>query len=63
MNDVDLAVKAARNAFETGSWSKMAPNEKGKILWKLSDVIEAHAQELAQLEALDNGKSVVVAGV
>ena len=62
-NDVDLAVQAARKAFETGSWSKLAPNEKGKILWKLSDIIEEHAQELAQLEALDNGKSVVVAGV
>ena len=62
-NDVDLAVKAARNAFESGSWSGMAPNEKGKILWKLSDIIEQHAEELAQLEALDNGKSVVVAGV
>ena len=61
--DIDLAVKAARAAFESGAWSRMVPNERAKILWKLSDIIESHSEELAQLEALDNGKSVVVAGV
>jgi phenylacetaldehyde dehydrogenase len=56
--DVDIAVKAARRAFEDGPWSKMKPVERGKIVWKLGDVLEAHADELAELESLDNGKPV-----
>ncbi len=54
--DVDLAVKAARNAFNQGQWARMSPNERGKLLYKLAELIEAHADELAQLETLDNGK-------
>ncbi|HEY0182582.1 MAG TPA: aldehyde dehydrogenase family protein [Rhodopila sp.] len=56
--DIDLAVKAARRAFEDGPWSKMKPVERGKIVWKLGDVLEAHADELAELESLDNGKPI-----
>jgi phenylacetaldehyde dehydrogenase len=56
--DIDIAVKAARRAFEDGPWSKMKPVERGKIVWKLGDVLEAHADELAELESLDNGKPV-----
>lgn len=54
--DVDLAVKAARKAFETGAWPKMAPQERAALIWKLSDLIEKNSEELARLETLDNGK-------
>jgi phenylacetaldehyde dehydrogenase len=56
--DVDLAVIAARRAFETGPWPKMSPVERGKLVWRLGDVLEAHADELAEIESLDNGKPV-----
>src|SRR6202050_875674 len=59
--DIDRAVKAARAAFETGPWSKMSPAARGKIIWKLADLIEKHAEEFAQLESLDNGKPLAVA--
>ncbi len=54
--DVDKAVKVARTAFKEGDWPKMSASERGKLLYKLADLIEAHADELAQLETLDNGK-------
>src|SRR5437588_3153980 len=54
--DVDLAVKAARRAFEDGPWSKMNASERGRLLNKLADLIEQHKEELAALESLDNGK-------
>jgi aldehyde dehydrogenase (NAD+) len=54
--DIDLAVKAARKAFESGPWSKMNPSDRGRLINKLADAIEANAQELATLESLDNGK-------
>jgi phenylacetaldehyde dehydrogenase len=56
--DVDLAVKAARRAFEDGPWSKLTPVARGKLVWKLGDVLEAHLEEMAELEALDNGKPI-----
>jgi phenylacetaldehyde dehydrogenase len=59
--DIDRAVKAARKAFESGQWSKMTASARSKLLWKLADLIEANADELAQLESLDNGKPVAVA--
>ena len=59
--DVDEAVKAARNAFENGPWSKMSAAERGRLLYKLADRIEEHADELAMLESLDNGKPFQVA--
>ena len=52
--DVDKAVTAARKAFDEGSWPRMSPSERGRLLWKLSDLIEKHAEEFATLEALDN---------
>ncbi len=61
-NDVDLAVSAARKAFDSGKWSSLPNNEKGKIIWKIGDLIDEHNEELAQLESLDNGKPVAVAG-
>jgi aldehyde dehydrogenase (NAD+) len=54
--DVDLAVKAARRAFEQGPWPKMNASERGRLLNKLADLIETHKEELAALESLDNGK-------
>lgn len=59
--DIDLAVKAARNAFDNGPWRKMTHSERGRLIWKLADLIEAHAEEFAYLESLDNGKPLTVA--
>jgi aldehyde dehydrogenase (NAD+) len=59
--DVEKAVRAARTAFEHGPWSKMPASERGRLLNRLADLIEAHAEELARLESLDNGKPVSVA--
>jgi len=59
--DVDEAVKAARNAFENGPWPKMSAAERGRLLYRLADLIEQHADELALLESLDNGKPYHVA--
>jgi acyl-CoA reductase-like NAD-dependent aldehyde dehydrogenase len=56
--DVDRAVRAARAAFESGPWPKMRPAERQRILWKLGDLVMQHADELARLETLDNGKPI-----
>jgi gamma-glutamyl-gamma-aminobutyraldehyde dehydrogenase/4-guanidinobutyraldehyde dehydrogenase/NAD-dependent aldehyde dehydrogenase len=56
--DVDRAVKAARAAFEKGSWSRMAGAERKKILLKFADLIDKHTTELALLETLDMGKPI-----
>jgi len=61
--DINRAVSAARAAFETGPWSRMAPAERGKLMWKLGDLIDEHLEEFAQLESLDNGKPLKVARV
>jgi aldehyde dehydrogenase (NAD+) len=59
--DVDKAVHAARVAFETGPWRQATASQRGLLLHRLADLIEKHADELAQLEALDNGKPYSVA--
>src|ERR1700693_5257316 len=59
--DIDRAVRAARRAFEDGPWSKMTPSDRGRLIWKIGDLILSRADELAQLESLDNGKPVGVA--
>jgi phenylacetaldehyde dehydrogenase len=59
--DVDLAVAAARRAFDKGPWPRMSPSARGKILWKIGDLILENLEELAQLEALNNGKPIGVA--
>ena len=59
--DVDKAVKAARAAFERGPWRKMSAADRGRLLNRLADLIEQHAEELARLETLDNGKPLTVA--
>jgi aldehyde dehydrogenase (NAD+) len=54
--DVDEAVKNARKAFEDGPWASMRPHDRTKVLLKIADLIEKNAEELAELETLDNGK-------
>jgi phenylacetaldehyde dehydrogenase len=61
--DVDRAVAAARAAFDDGRWSNLPPNKRERIINKLADLIEAHAAEFAELEAIDNGKPVGMATV
>ena len=59
--DVDAAVRAARKAFDQGPWPRMSPSERGRIIWKIGDLILENLEELAQLESLDNGKPIGVA--
>jgi phenylacetaldehyde dehydrogenase len=59
--DINRAVKAARKAFEEGPWSRMSASERGRIIWRIGDLILEHTDELAQLESLDNGKPFVIA--
>jgi aldehyde dehydrogenase (NAD+) len=56
--DIDAAVRSARDAFENGPWSRLAPVERGRILLRLSAAVENHSEELAQLEARDVGKTI-----
>jgi phenylacetaldehyde dehydrogenase len=59
--DVDLAVAAARRAFDDGPWRTLKPAERARVLWRLGDLILEHADELAGLETLDNGKTLASA--
>src|ERR1700726_35896 len=59
--DVDAAVAAARKAFDHGPWPRMSPSQRGRIIWKIGDLILENLEELAQLESLDNGKPIGVA--
>src|SRR5580704_17808060 len=61
--DINRAVAAARAAFDSGPWSKFTPSQRGKLIWKLAELIEKNNEELAQLESLDNGKPLSVARV
>ena len=61
--DIDRAVKAARKAFEGDAWADMSASQRGRLIWKLADLLEAHTEEFAQLESLDNGKPLAVARV
>ena len=54
--DVDEAVKAARKAFDEGRWPIMGPHERARLMFKIAELIDTHADELAELETLDNGK-------
>lgn len=59
--DVDLAVAAARRAFDDGPWRKITPSERGKLIWRLADLLEQNVEELAVLETLNNGKPLATA--
>ncbi len=61
--DVDLAVKAARQAFEDSAWSRMRPVERERLINKLADLIERNTDELGELESIDNGKLQFLAKV
>jgi acyl-CoA reductase-like NAD-dependent aldehyde dehydrogenase len=61
--DVDRAVLAARSAFDEGPWTRMPAAERSHLMNLLADAIEANAEELAELEALDNGKPVTYARI
>src|ERR1051325_10452108 len=58
--EVDQAVAAARKAFDdvAGPWRKMSASERGKVLWRIADLIEKNIEELAELETLNNGKPI-----
>jgi phenylacetaldehyde dehydrogenase len=59
--DVEAAVIAARRAFESGAWPSLTPSDRAKIIWRIGDLITKYADELAELESLDNGKPIGVA--
>ena len=60
-SDIELAVTAARKAFDAGPWSKMTASERSRLIWKIGELIEDNAEEFAALETLDNGKPYTVA--
>src|ERR1700682_5577787 len=60
-DDVDEAVKAARKAFDQGPWRRLSASERGRLIWKLADLLESHTEEFAYLESLDNGKPLTIA--
>jgi aldehyde dehydrogenase (NAD+) len=59
-DDVDRAVRAARKAFDEpgGPWRKLSAADRGKLLWRLADLVEKNLDEIAELETLDNGKPI-----
>ena len=61
--DINRAVAAARRAFDSGPWRRMTPSERGRLIWRIGDLILENADELAVLESLDNGKPRAVARV
>src|SRR5579885_3687356 len=61
--DINRAVAAARKAFEGGPWRKMTPSQRGRLITKLAELLEAHSEEFAQLESLDNGKPLAIARI
>jgi phenylacetaldehyde dehydrogenase len=61
--DINRAVGSARRAFESGPWRRLTPSERGKLIWRIGDLILEHADELAELESLDNGKPRAIARV
>ncbi len=56
--DIELAVRAAKEAFESGPWSRMSAAERGRLMFKLADLLEQNVEEFALLESLDNGKAI-----
>ena len=60
--DVDVAVQAARRAFDHGPWPRMAAAERARVLWKLADLISANLDEMARLESVNTGKTLFDSG-
>ncbi|MEU7814498.1 aldehyde dehydrogenase family protein [Pseudonocardia sp. NPDC049154] len=61
--DVHRAVQAARAAFEDSAWSRIKPNQRERLIWRIGDLLSERAEVFGQLEALDNGKSAGIAQV
>jgi len=61
--DINRAVKAARKAFDSGPWPEMTASQRGRLIWKLGDLLESRLEEFAQIESLDNGKPLAIARV
>jgi len=61
--DIDRAVASARAAFEQGPWRRLTASERGRLIWKLADLVEENLEEFAKLETLDNGKPLKIARV
>ncbi|MDX1562599.1 MAG: aldehyde dehydrogenase family protein, partial [Gammaproteobacteria bacterium] len=61
--DVDRAVQAARTALEDGPWASMLPAQREALIWRLAELIDEHADELAELESIDNGKTKFMANI
>jgi phenylacetaldehyde dehydrogenase len=59
--DINRAVQAARHAFENGPWPQLTASERGRLIWKLADLLEENLEEFAELESLDNGKPLKIA--
>src|ERR1700722_13800579 len=59
--DIDAAVQAARHAFDAAPWPAMTPSQRSKVIWRIGDLISKYADELAELESIDNGKPMAVA--
>ncbi|WDF33196.1 5-carboxymethyl-2-hydroxymuconate semialdehyde dehydrogenase [Arthrobacter agilis] len=59
--DIDAAVAAARDAFTTGSWPRMKPRERGRVLNRIADAVEAQEERLAELETFDTGLPITQA--
>ena len=59
--DIDHAVSAARRAFDQGPWRRMTASVRGRLIWKLADLLEQHTEEFGYLESLDNGKPLNIA--
>jgi acyl-CoA reductase-like NAD-dependent aldehyde dehydrogenase len=60
--DIDLAVQAARKAFDTGPWPRIAAAERGRIVWQLADLLMANLDEMARLETTNTGKTLFDSG-
>jgi acyl-CoA reductase-like NAD-dependent aldehyde dehydrogenase len=60
--DIDAAVAAARKAFDEGPWPRMSPHERGRIVWKLGELIQQNLDEMARLESLCTGKTLFDSG-
>nr|KAF6421645.1 aldehyde dehydrogenase 1 family member L1 [Rousettus aegyptiacus] len=61
ISDVDKAVAAAKDAFENGLWGKISARDRGRLLYRLADLMEQHQEELATIEALDAGATYTLA--
>ena len=57
--DIDRAVRAARNAFETGPWPRMTPTERERCMLRLADLLEANATEFAEIESVNSGRTLI----